>query len=230
MFTRGVLSLHTAPLSVPKTPTSKSRVSITSKLIENKPLQVLSFGHLRKTGGWGSYPLCQQEFGSPSFPRSFPPISTLASPFFNHLRTLSFFGSQLSRVPSAVCALLRKKPGVYPYVVIPSFFIIVPTRSPFACPERSAPSAPRVLQQGRRACPPKLQRRRVISHTYQHQPRISLVSPTYAKTGGYTPTQKCRRADIFDFSPDISHFLALSVARRVVPAVALAEEGPIFSS
>src|SRR6267378_7724855 len=81
MFTRGVLSLHTAPLAVPKTLATNSRVSITSKLIENKPLQVLHSGHLRKTGGRGSYQFCQQAFGSPSFPRSFPPISTLASLF-----------------------------------------------------------------------------------------------------------------------------------------------------
>jgi hypothetical protein len=70
----------------------------------------------------------------------------------------------------------------------------------------------------RRANPPKLQRRRAISFispTYENHPRISFVSHTYAKAGGYTPTQKCRRADIRDFSPDISHFLALSAARRV---------------
>ena len=36
----------------------KSRVSITSKLIENKRLQVLYSGHLRKTGGRGSYQFC----------------------------------------------------------------------------------------------------------------------------------------------------------------------------
>jgi len=55
-----------------------------------------------------------------------------------------------------------------------------------------------------------------ISPTYEHQPRISPVSPTYAKTGGWTPSGsktlklclKCRRADILDFSPDISHFFA----------------------
>src|SRR5580698_1377579 len=37
---------------------------------------------------------------------------------------------------------------------------------------------------------------------------VSYLScfPYYAKTRGYTPTQKCRRADIFDFSPDFSHF------------------------
>jgi hypothetical protein len=45
-----------------------------------------------------------------------------------------------------------------------------------------------------------------ISPPYEHQPRISLVSPTYAKTGGWVSPQKCRRADIFDFSPDFSHF------------------------
>src|SRR5882762_912875 len=134
MRARGVLSLHTAPISVPKTPASKSCVPITSKLIETEGLQLLYSGHLRKTGGRGSYPLCQQEFGSPSFPRSFPPISTLASLFFNHLHTLSFLGSQLSRAPSPVCALLPKKPGVHLY------------------PEQT-----------RRARPPKLQRRRAIS-------------------------------------------------------------------
>jgi hypothetical protein len=45
-----------------------------------------------------------------------------------------------------------------------------------------------------------------ISPPYEHQPRISLVSPRYAKTEGWVPPQKCRRADIFDFSPDFSHF------------------------
>jgi hypothetical protein len=49
-----------------------------------------------------------------------------------------------------------------------------------------------------------------ISPAYEHQPRMSLVSPTYAKTGGVYPTQKCRRADILDFSPDISHFFTFS--------------------
>src|SRR5437660_1221344 len=39
MFVRDFLSLHTAPLPFPKTPASKSRVSITSKLIQTKALQ-----------------------------------------------------------------------------------------------------------------------------------------------------------------------------------------------
>src|SRR5882762_10081091 len=34
---------------------------------------------------------------------------------FRDLHTLSFFGSQLSRILSAVCTLLPKKPGVHLY-------------------------------------------------------------------------------------------------------------------
>src|SRR5258708_22162289 len=55
MLARGLVSLHTLPLLGRKSSLVKSRVSITSKLIESKRLQVLYFGHLRKTGGWGSY-------------------------------------------------------------------------------------------------------------------------------------------------------------------------------
>jgi hypothetical protein len=55
MFAPGVASLHTAHLPVPKTLTSKSRVSITSKLIQNTGLQAFCSGHLRKTGRRGSY-------------------------------------------------------------------------------------------------------------------------------------------------------------------------------
>jgi len=57
MFARGVLSLHTAPLSVPKTLATNSRISITSNLIQAKALQVPYSGHLRKTGGRRSYRL-----------------------------------------------------------------------------------------------------------------------------------------------------------------------------
>src|SRR5580704_17419309 len=67
---------------------------------------------------------------------------------------------------------------------------------------------------GRRAHPPQLQRRRAISFispASEHQPRMFFVSPTYAKMGECTPTQKCRRADIFDFSPDFSRFLKFAL-------------------
>src|SRR6267378_7642340 len=53
MFARGWACLHTTHLPVPKIPAAKPCVSTTSKLIENKRLQVLYSGHLRKTGGRG---------------------------------------------------------------------------------------------------------------------------------------------------------------------------------
>jgi len=59
MFARKLVSLPTAQLPVQKTRATNSRVSISSKLIENKRLQVPHFGHLRKTGGRGSYQLCK---------------------------------------------------------------------------------------------------------------------------------------------------------------------------
>jgi len=57
MFARGVFSLHTTHLPVQKTLACKPRVSITSKLIQIKGLQLQYFHHLRKTGGMGSYRL-----------------------------------------------------------------------------------------------------------------------------------------------------------------------------
>ncbi len=57
MFAREAASLHTAHVLVPKNLAAKSRVSTTSKLIETKGLQVLHFGHLRKTGGEGELPV-----------------------------------------------------------------------------------------------------------------------------------------------------------------------------
>jgi hypothetical protein len=57
MFARGLVSLHAPPLLGRKSFEAKSRVSISSKLIEIKGLQLHYFGHLRKTGGRGSYRL-----------------------------------------------------------------------------------------------------------------------------------------------------------------------------
>jgi hypothetical protein len=163
---------------------------------------------------------------------------------FRDLRTLSFFGSQLSHVLSAACTLFRKKPGVHPYVVVPSSAGILPASAPYlfragrmpALPKYGArwasPSPTKTASHGSRdtdhdslpqlvaAHPPKLQRRRAISFispAYEHQPRISFVSPTYAKMGGVYPSQKCRRADIFDFSPDILHFFCPEHRRRACP-------------
>jgi hypothetical protein len=55
MLARGWACLHTLPLLGRKPSLAKSRVSISSKLIEIKGLQLQHFGHLRKTGGRGSY-------------------------------------------------------------------------------------------------------------------------------------------------------------------------------
>ena len=48
---RGLVFLHSPPLLGRKPSSVKSRVSISSKLIGSKGLQLLYFGHLRKTGG-----------------------------------------------------------------------------------------------------------------------------------------------------------------------------------
>ena len=57
MLARELASLHTPPLLGRKSSSAKSCASITCKLIENKRLQVHCFGHLRETGGRGSYRL-----------------------------------------------------------------------------------------------------------------------------------------------------------------------------
>ena len=63
MFARGWAYLYTAPPPVPKNPAAKPCVSITSKLIQTKGLQVLYFGHLRKTGGRGELPAGTRCYG-----------------------------------------------------------------------------------------------------------------------------------------------------------------------
>ncbi len=44
------------------------------------------------------------------------------------------------------------------------------------------------------------------SHAYARLADNSCISHGYAKTRGVPPPQKCRRADIFNFSPAILHF------------------------
>jgi len=57
MVARELLSLHTAPLSVPKTLASKSCVPLTSKLIENKALKSFISATYEKQGGGDVYRL-----------------------------------------------------------------------------------------------------------------------------------------------------------------------------
>jgi hypothetical protein len=88
MLARGWAYLHTAPLPVPKNPAAKPCVSITSKLIQTKRLQLHYFAHLRKTGGRGSYRLVHT--GGP--PRRKPHGTK-----FNHSRTSITFSSRAPR-------------------------------------------------------------------------------------------------------------------------------------
>ena len=190
MFARGLVSLHTPPLPGRKSFEAKSRVSISSKLIENKRLQVLYSGHLRKIGGRGSYRLVHTV--SP-LGRNSPPLSPI------------------------IPALARPSLNLFPFYIFPATGGRVPRVQPrlltvdcslLAVCESWATSSISF-----------------ISPAYEHQPCISLVSPTYAKTGGwgviFDPTfmyyLKCRRADIFAFPHDFSHFLAQSVREGACP-------------
>jgi len=146
MFARAVVYLHAAcpersavfasrvlhrgrraHLPVPKSLAAKSSVSISSKLIEIKGLQLHYFGHLRKTGGRGSHRLVHTAY--------------------------------------------------------------LPLRKPHGTKSHH-------------------------SRTYEPLSRKSNYSRTYAIPGGWGVFPdltfkyhlKCRRADIFDFSPDFSHF------------------------
>ena len=56
---------------------------------------------------------------------------------------------------------------------------------------------------------PRISTKSTSSPTYKIPAGNSFLSPSYAKTGGYCLPQKCRRAAIFDFSPDISYFFAV---------------------
>src|SRR5258708_7925291 len=85
MFARGVVYVHAAHLPVPKSLSAKSSVSVTSKLIETKGLQVPYFGHLRKTGGEGVL--------------NIPYLTTSFSPFRSPLSLSSHSPPRLLRLP-----------------------------------------------------------------------------------------------------------------------------------
>src|SRR5258708_40203514 len=153
MFARGKVLLYTALPPAPKSLAAKHSVSAPSKLIETKRLQVHSFGHLRKTGGWGSYRLVHN-----------PPL--------------------LGRKPSSV-------KSNHPHTLVPSA-----SREGYGMPRGGG-------------CTSFLVRPiRFVSKPF--------VSPTYAKTGGSPPCGKCRRADIFDFSPYILRFFARLLRHRLL--------------
>jgi hypothetical protein len=107
-FARGLVSLHTPPLLGRKPSSVKSRVSIRSKLIEIKGLQLQYFGHLRKTGGRGSYRLVHATHHPvqksppliPAFPILARPLPNLA--IFNILQTIGGRGPGHTRFLAAI--------------------------------------------------------------------------------------------------------------------------------
>jgi hypothetical protein len=149
MFARGLVSLHTLPLLGRKPPSVKSPVSISSKLIQTKGLQVPYFGHLRKIGGRGVLPAC------PERSRRVIPISS----------PLELTEVEESRLPTPLFPLHTKIPLVSPFL------------------------------------------------------------PLHTRKQGGIPSGQCRRADIFDFSPDLSHFLPAAPQHRLHPAQKEKQEG-----
>jgi hypothetical protein len=178
MFARSVVSLHTTHLPVQKNLASKSCVSITSKLIETKGLQVLYFGHLRKTGGRGSYrlvhaarlPFQKGLAAESSYSRTGHPIKDVHPEPAEGI--FSDSSSRLTKPAKSNYSCTYRVPGGGGY----TGFLVRPIR--------------------------------LVSK--------SFVSPTYAKTGGYAPCGKCRRADIFDFSPYVLMFLGRLLRQRLL--------------
>src|SRR6267378_4785649 len=100
-FARGWACLHAAcpersrreDLPVPKIPAAKPCISLTSNLIQIKRLQVLHFGHLRKTGGRG-FSLCRSPLAtrcSLTQSRAHWPLSPL---FPLHTKAIIYFTNQ----------------------------------------------------------------------------------------------------------------------------------------
>src|SRR5258708_1221597 len=112
MFAREFLSLHTARLSFPKTLPSKSCVPLTSKLIQTKALQVLYSGHLRKTGGRGSYRLVHTAHHD--FQRGLPAKSCYSRTYVTH-RGWGYTGPQVRPLPQIFCfPYIRKNGRIHP--------------------------------------------------------------------------------------------------------------------
>ena len=87
-FAGGLVTLHAPPLLGRKPSSVKSCVSTSSKPIEIKGLQLHYFGHLRKTGGRGSYRLVYT---------ADPPLRKPHGTTFNHSRTFITFSSHAPR-------------------------------------------------------------------------------------------------------------------------------------
>ena len=126
MTARGLLSLYTAHLPVPKTLASKPCVSITCKLIENNRLQLHCFGHLRKTGGGGvinGYRSCAFSLGAPITSKGVPVF--LSDQFASFLSLLFPLHTKSLSVTLLFPLLTQKQWGIPPVenVGAPTFLI-----------------------------------------------------------------------------------------------------------
>ena len=128
-----------------KIPAAKPCVSITCKLTQNTRLQVLYSGHLRKTGGWGSYRLVHTAPHSAEKRPHTPARRSQKRP------------SPLPATSANLCVLCTSALG---------FLSICSSLSAVDC---------------------RLLAISILSPTYGISVGNSFVSPTYAKTGGYTP-------------------------------------------
>jgi hypothetical protein len=132
MFARRVFSFYPSRLHASSCFSSKSFVSPTCRISFRNSFVSPTYA---KTGGYTPLKMSARRHFLSLFSQS--PLSAVL--LFNHLPTLSFFGSQLSRVLPKGCALFRKKPGVHP-LVIP---IIKPSPPPI--PQILRPSLHSVL-------------------------------------------------------------------------------------
>ena len=180
MFARGVAYLHTAQLPVPKSLAAKSCICPTSKLIQNKQLQLLHFGHLRKTGGRGSYRLVHAAHlpfhkgltAESSYPRTGHPMKDV-----HPEPAEGFFSASSVPLPSPILPTLAH-----------------PSRKSNLSRTYRVPGGGG--NTGFLVRPIHLVSKSLVSPAYARLARKFLVSPTYAKTGGHPPCGKCRRADI----------------------------------
>jgi len=170
MFARAVVYLHAAcpelsrraHLPVPKNLAAKSRVSITSKLIEINGLQLHYFGHLRKTGGRGSYrlvhtPLSAVDCGLLAVRGSQAAFSiSFISPTYEHQSRISFVSPTYAK--TGVGGMSSQSPFLQSFPFRPflrkcrraDILDFSPDFSHFSCPERGAKRLSPPARLGRR--------------------------------------------------------------------------------
>src|SRR5579859_1540676 len=203
MFARGLVSLNTPPLLGRKSFEAKFCVSVSSKLIEIEGLQLYYFGHLRKTGGRGSYRLVHT---------AHLPVPESLAPKSNYSHTYE--------------PLSRKSNYSRTYAIPRGWGLVLPDTERDG--QAHLPQRQRATDHGTQTTIlASLATSSIpfISPASEPQPRMSLVSPTYAKTGGVCPCKNVG-APTFLIFPLISRtFLALRGMRRVARRLPASEGG-----